>query len=194
MQPPPPSVRIDDRAQDTNEQCVNSPQVNGTIKFTNDGDYTPSSYDGIYKDQTEKLIKQNWSAIKTFSLHRKVTKIYNIRVENNDLKSTLDSELALSIFFDQTTKYKINAAIGFILSHRYEEKLRYFHASCGSDRLLDKPTLIECLLDHKQFLETLKDKQFLANASKSRDNSQWSVHKITNITFFLYLIRDHVLM
>lgn len=148
-------------------------------------------YAGIYDSDTVALIRKNWTAIRTFMWNHKLSKVYNLRIVNNSLSSTLESSNISSIFLDQTLKFKINAAIGSILVSHVNEKLRYWHASANHDKLFDQPQLIETRDDYEEFINNLSSKDFIESAARHRPDTTWSLHCLTNITLFVYPIQDH---
>ena len=140
----------------------------------------------MYEAETNEIYRKNWGAIKTYSLIRKWSKIYNVYIRNNNIIEALKSENVKRIFLDQRYKFKINASLGFILINNTHDSLRYFHPSPNKDRLLETPMLIENLEDFQKLIAQLMDKDFIENATKSRPDTTFSVHCISNIAFFVY--------
>ena len=151
----------------------------------------PHEYKGINPVETNELFRKNWSAIKTFAMIRRFTKIYNIRIANNNITETLRQNNITTIFEDQKTKFKINASLGCILINNTERQLRYFHASANKDRLFDQPVLIENLQDYKNFIDKMLDKDFIENATRNRPDTAWCIHCLTNISFYIFPIPNH---
>ena len=112
-------------------------------------------------------------------------------VDENNLTNSLQSSKIQSIFRDQQWKFKINAAIGCVLINHSEATTRYFHASPNNDRLFDNPWLIETSADFENFVEQLQNNDFVENAVKKRPDTAWSLHSITNISFYVYPIVNH---
>ena len=48
-------------------------------------------------------------------MYRKFSMVYNMRVTNNDISDAINSEDILYILDEQVHKFKIQAAVGFIL-------------------------------------------------------------------------------
>ena len=160
-------------------------------KFNVDnGDYL-SDYEGTYKQQTNKVIKQNWTAIRNFAMYRKYSKLYNLKIENNSISDALNNTNVKTIYEEQSVKFKVQASIGYILLHNQKDELRYWHASSGHNKLFESPIMIENQLDYDSFLDQLRNKDFIENATRSRPNTSYSVHLITNILFFVYPISNH---
>jgi len=169
---------------------VTKRQLDTGTNFVDEED-SPIPYDGPKEKETNSLLIKNWSAIKSYALVRRYTKIYNIRVENNNISDTIGGNNMLKLYQDQKMKFKVNASLGFILINNTEQKLRYYHASANKDRLLNKPVLIETLADFREFIDQLTDKDFIEYATQNRPDTSWSIHMITNIAFYVYPIYNH---
>ena len=124
-------------------------------------------------------------------MYRKFSTVYNMRVANNDISAAINSEDILYILDEQVHKFKIQAAIGFILQNIKSGELRYWHGSQGADRLFDQPHLINDRRDFQKYLLELGDKDFIESATRNRPDTSWTVHAITNITFWTYPVSDH---
>ena len=141
--------------------------------------------------ETKNLIEKNWSAIRTFSLYRRYSTIYNLSIKNNDIMSTLQSSDVTTIFEEQSWKFKCQASIGSILYNNGEQTLRYWHASMGRDRLFDAPVLIQNASDYQNFINELSKRDYMEQASQDRPNTSWSIHLLTNLTIYVYPITNH---
>ena len=116
------------------------------------------NYSGPFAKDTKELIKRNWSAIKSFKITNRYSKVYNLRIKQNDIVNTLQCSNLLSIFDEQNLKFKCNASIGFILINQDNQTLRYWHASVGQDKLFDSPYLIESKNGFDSMLADLSSK------------------------------------
>lgn len=97
----------------------------------------------------------------------------------------------MNIFTEQNTKHKINLAMGLILIQNTTGQLRYWHSSENKDRLFEDPVLIENRDNFIAFTDKLQDINFIERATQTRPDTSWSMHCITNITFYVYPINDH---
>ena len=158
--------------------------------FVNDTD-EPTTYIGIKADETNTLYRNNWSAIKSYAMIRRFTKIYNLRILNNDIAAALHQPNVRRIFEEQKVKFKINTSLDFILINNTEQKLRYYHASSNKDRLFHNPILIESLEDYTNFINKIIDKDFIEHMTRNRPDTSWSVHCVTNLSLYLWMIPDH---
>ena len=157
--------------------------------FVNDSTEFQPYYEGPNKKATNKILQTNWSAVRTFAMYRQYSTIYNMKVINNnisDATKTMDT-----IYKEQTTKFKIQASIGFVLYNNVSKALRYWHASCGQDKLFNTPILIENASDYEEFLENLRNKDFIGNATKARPNTAYSMHMVSNLTLYVYPLPQH---
>lgn len=159
--------------------------------FDGEDDYTDPGYSGMFEEETNDLLKKNQTAIRDFSRINKYSRLYNLSVQNNDIISSLQNSKVEKIFEEQNLKFKCNVSIGFILINQTEEKLRYWHASMGHDKLFDTPSLIQNKQDFDSMISELMSKDYIENATKNRPDTSWSVHLITNISFHVFPIIDH---
>ena len=93
--------------------------------FQTESEYLPTKFVGLFEKETNDLIRKNWTAIRNFHVKNRFSEVYNLRVENNDIISALNSPNVQAIFQQKTKKFKCNTSIGYILINQNEEKLRY---------------------------------------------------------------------
>lgn len=160
-------------------------------KFVHDTREYNTRYTGLHKNKTIEVLKKHWSAIRSFAMYRKYSKVYNLRVIDNNIHATLNGINMKNIFYDQRFKFKVQASLGYILYDNTNKKMRYWHASSGNDKLLDEPILIEGENDYNNFVSKLGNKDFLQHATKSRPNTTFSLHLLTNVTIYVYPIQNH---
>ena len=151
--------------------------------------------DGPYATETLDKIRTHWSSIKTGASRRLHTSIYNIRIQDNDVRAALTGARAMSIFEEQTSSFKMNAAFGFLLVN-YQgadepAELRFWHPSSNRDRLHEIPKLITNRSEHEDFLSAISDRDLLEVITQNRPDSSWRAHIITNLTVYVYQIKDH---
>lgn len=148
-------------------------------------------YDGIYDSKTRDLIKRNWSAIRTYRRQRKFTSLYNVTIRDNNIVSSLKDFDMKRVLNDQAHKFKINVSVGSILINNEDETMRYFHPSAGKDRLFEKPILITNKEDFERFIDRLLAEDLVEYSTRTRPDTSWALHLITNINFFVYPIFNH---
>ena len=95
-------------------------------------------------------------------------------------------------FRNQSSAFKINLSFGFILRNTISGELRYFHSSKNvSGRFLDVPHLVNNASDFQSFLDSFYQQDILSWALLQRPNSEWVCDLVTNVTFYINLIKDH---
>ena len=149
--------------------------------------------DGPYASETVDIVRNHWSSIKTNASRRFNTNIYNIRIVNNDVRAALTGPLAMSIFHEQASVFKVNAAFGFLLvtDQNSVEPIKFWHPSGNRDRLFDSPQRISTLAEYRDFLEAISDQDLLEVITRERPDSSWRAHAITNLSIYTYRIREH---
>ena len=160
--------------------------------FKRDGD-SEFTYSGPYQNETIDLVLKHWTAIKTYRNKRRVSSIYNVTIRGNNITQTLQNFDTESILRDQTNKFKINASVGSILINNSDETMRYFHGSLGADRLFQSPKTIETRNDFISFIDELCSEDFVEFVTRARPDTAWSLHILTNITFYVFPIPNHTI-
>ncbi|XP_072171095.1 uncharacterized protein [Diadema setosum] len=91
----------------------------------------------------------------------------------------------------QKTAYKINVAshFGFILRHIETQELLYHYASTNN-RLSSSPHQITDYDSYQPFIKELQQADYLEYARHKRPNSKWSVQRVTNVSFYVYPLRE----
>ena len=117
--------------------------------------------------------------------------IHNFNIANNDLLSFMNSNTLSDLFNRQQNSFAINISIGFILFNNTTGEFRYFHTSQnGIGRMFERPVHVTDRESFDIFLERVQNRDFLEHASRSKPDSSWVVHRITNVTVYLYIIRS----
>lgn len=68
---------------------------------------------------------------------------------------------------------------------------RYFHSSHNNARLLPQPERILDINDFRRFLRKIQENDFLEAATAARPTSSWTLHRVSNVTVYVFHIRDH---
>ena len=97
---------------------------------------------------------------------------------------------AEELFEKQTNAFKINVSFGFILRNNETNERKFYYSSTNT-KLFESPYLVKDRTMFNAFLDTLVQQDPLEYAQLLRPNSKWVVDEITNVTFFVYHIRDH---
>jgi hypothetical protein len=95
------------------------------------------------------------------------------------------------IFHDQTTVFKLNLSLDFILFNNDTEEMQYHHSSANNNRVFDTPFHIRNRQDLAQVREAKQNIDIHEWAWQQRPNSKWVVVDFTNATFYVTKLRDH---
>ena len=140
---------------------------------------------------------RHWSAIKSFKYSRKRSAIYNVMVHENSVTQSLESADIDSLYFEQEQSFKINASIGAVLINQSggenSPELRYWHSSVANSQIFAKPWLIKNKSDMNRFKNALSTRDWVEHATRDRPDTAWSMHLLTNVTFYVYPIPNHVI-
>ena len=97
---------------------------------------------------------------------------------------------AEELFENQTKAFKINVSFGFILRNNETNERKFYYSSTNT-KLFESPFLVKDRTMFNTFLDTLVEQDPLEYAKMLSPNSKCIVDEITNVTFFVYHIRDH---
>ena len=92
---------------------------------------------------------------------------------------------------DQPTVFKVNFSFGFILRNTETGALQYHHPSANNHLVLEQPFLISSPDDSERLYQQIAEIDYLEWVRQQRPNSKWVVDLITNVTWFVWKIRDH---
>ena len=163
--PPPKRFRWD--AEEDSEEC----QMYSQEEWEND-----PSLEQVYKD--------NWSAIRSHSRQGPHQLTINVRWDNFECPNWR-SQL-MSIFHQQSHRFKINYSHSFILNNNETGDYRFFHSSQNNARALDFPVLINNQSDFEDFISNeLEQNDVIEFASNHRDDSTWTFFCVTSTTFYI---------
>ena len=125
--------------------------------------------------ELQDIIRKHWSSIRTNKTNGNLQSRYNFRLETLDTR-TMHSQLR-RIFWDQTSRFKINFSYAFILKNTRTGRLRYFHSSNNlrGRRYLEERHLITNIQDYEDFLEQKDVLQYAIN------NGRNSSYIVTNV-------------
>ena len=136
------------------------------------------------------MYRQHWPQIRTRSSRQNgLQDWYNFRLST--ISPTALREQLNRIFADQPTVFKINLSFGFILRNTEIAALQYHHPSVNNNLVLEQPFLVSNQADLDRLYEQVNNIDFLEWVRQQRPNSKWTVDHITNVTWFVWKIRDH---
>ena len=87
--------------------------------------------------------------------------------------------------------FKVNFSFGFILRNTETGALQYHHPSANNHLVLEQPFLISSPDDLERLYQQIAEIDYLEWVRQQRPNSKWVVDLITNVTWFVWKIRDH---
>lgn len=142
-------------------------------------------------DLNRQVYKKNWGAIKTHSHHHRNMSVFNFMIENGDLVGLLRSGRLNTIMQQVSSKFKLQASLGFTLYSQDMDQLKFWHPSQNNQKLFTSPVLIENQQQFDECIESMSGEDFIEKAASHRPNTQWVVSSITNICFYAYKITNH---
>ena len=136
------------------------------------------------------VYRQYWSQIRTrFSRQNRLQDWYNFRLSTIS-PASLREQLS-RIFADQITVFKVNFAFGFILRNTETGALQYHHPSANNNLVSEQPFLVSNREDLERAIEEISNIDFLEWVRQQRPNSKRVVDLVTNVTWFVWKLRDH---
>ena len=142
------------------------------------------------EEKNAQMYRQHWPQICTrFSRHNRLKDWYNFRLSTIN-PASLRKQLN-RIFADQPTVFKVNLAFGFIRRNTETGALQYHHPSANNNLVLEQPFLISSPDDLERLYQQIAEIDYLEWVRQQRPNSKWVVDLVTNVTWFVWKIRDH---
>ena len=136
------------------------------------------------------MYRQHWPQIRTrFSRQNRLQDWYNFRLST--ISPTSLREQLSRIFADQTTVFKVNLSFGFILRNTETGDLQYHHPFANNNLVLEQPFLVSNQDDLERAIQEISNIDFLEWVRQQRPNSKWVVDLVTNVTWFIWKLRDH---
>lgn len=129
------------------------------------------------------LVRSRWSAIRSYFKCQKIMDVFNFRLfqQNAELKNVLSKIWLTKI----NSQVKLQCSLGFVLQHKTSHKLRYFHSSANNASLFRNAKHIGSLGDLLKICDLIEQTDLMQHALAQRPNSEWTVLRLTNLTFFL---------
>ena len=145
----------------------------------------------LNNDELLGVIKENWSAMRSFFRCHKVMDVLNVRMWDPEVESfEANATEALSSEWQSAGwQCRINASVGCILMHKVSGRFRYFHASPNEGALFEKPQTVASMEGLQNFIQTVAAKDVQEHALRHRPNTEWRLHALTNISFYLYKLQ-----
>ena len=150
----------------------------------------PSNLVSSSDEDIAQTYRQHWPQVRTrFSRHNRLQDWYNFRLSTIN-PASLREQLS-RIFDDQPTIFKINLSFGFILRNTETGALQYHHPSANNNLVLEQPFLVCNQDDLGRLYDQISNIDILEWVRQQRPSNKWVVDLITNVTWFVWKIRDH---
>ena len=150
----------------------------------------PSNLVPSSEENIAQMYRQHWPQIRTrFSRQNRLQDWYNFHLSTIS-PASLREQLS-RIFADQHTVFKVNFTFGFILRNTDTGALQYHHPSANNNLVLEQPFLVFNREDLERLYQQIAEIDFLEWVRQQRPNSKWVVDLVTNVTWFVWKLRDH---
>ena len=154
--------------------------------------FHPSIVSGVgFTPEMKELYQNNWPRIRTVSkTNRHIEDTYNFRITSGHANADMQ-ECIRDVFAKQEVAFKIGQSFGCVLINTKTGELRYFYSCRNNHCVLKSPVLIANRQDLTTYLETIHDLGLQGMAMKRRENSDWVLEHITNVTSYVDKIASH---
>lgn len=134
-------------------------------------------------DPLEQLCRDKASSIKTYFRHQRLVNIFNFRL----VSQTQELKAALAEMWDSNieNQCKVQCSFGYVLRHRSNNDLRYFHSCQNNSPVLQMPRVVKSRSELMQLADYLSSIDWQSVALNQRPNSSWILQLLTNLTFYL---------
>ena len=182
------SRRSDQASASTASEPVPTSAAAASSSWEADPVLIPSNLVLSSEENIAQMYRQHWSQIRTRVSRQN-------RLQDGIIFACRQSvqlrEQLSRIFADQTTVFKVNFAFGFILRNTETGALQYHHPSANSNLVFEQPFLVSNREDLERAIEEISHIDFLEWVRQQRPNSKWVVDLVTNVTWFVWKLRDH---
>ena len=134
------------------------------------------------------VYQQNWASIRSSLYRRQYQDILNCRLlrEDGDVAPEDPSTAVTRVWTSLDHVLKVNISFGVILRHTTSGRLRYYHASSNNATIFPTARTISDRQDLARLLDDYKGFDVGQQGLNRRQNSSWVLHKVTNVTFYIY--------
>lgn len=176
--PPPPSTSSTSAPPALG--CLGQPGTSSKKKEKQLLSQLPSNIQDIYR--------KNWDAIKT---HRRPGKHQSVYTHFWQPFSAPQWDSILdSLFSSQRSRFKINYSHSFVLRHKENGQLSFYHACSNNNPVLKRPAIINNRQDFLSFLSEVQSQDHLEYAQLARPNSRYVVEAIASTSFYVSHLHD----
>ena len=189
-----PSTKRSKRSDQASSSTASAPAStasaeNAAASWQPDPILVPANLVPASEENINQTYRQHWPQIRTcFSRQNRSQDWYNFRLSSISPASLC--EQLNRIFADQRTVFKVNLSFGFILRKTETAALQYHHPSASNNLVLEQPFLISSPDDLEGLYQQIAEIDYLEWVWQQRPNSKWVVDLVTNVTWFVWKIRD----
>ncbi|KAJ8048846.1 hypothetical protein HOLleu_01320 [Holothuria leucospilota] len=104
------------------------------------------------------------------------------------------AKLLMGVYRDQRVQFKLDISFGFMLRHRVNGGVRYFHASHNNHRLFERPYVIGSRQDMDEFVQRFKTSDIGELVTREREDSAWVLEYVTSVSIYANKVGDFPLV
>ena len=148
-------------------------------------------------DEIDRLVDMHWTSMQTRTRHGGVMETLNVRLwdgaadgANATLRNPQAWERLLEAWERQPSRVKLNCSVGCVLENKTNAQLRYFHASANNATVFPTPRLVSSRTGLERFFDELLNVDLQEQAIRRRPSTQWKLRFLTNISFYLFKLKN----
>ena len=148
-------------------------------------------------DEIDRLVDTHWTSMQTRTRHGGVMETLNVRLwdgavdgANAMLRNPQAWERLLEAWERQLSCVKLNCSMGCVLENKTNGQLRYFHASANNATVFPSPRLMSSRTGLERFFDELLNVDLQEQAIRRRPSTEWKLRFLTNISFYLFKLKN----
>ena len=161
------------------------------------GEDVPARPAATGDEELDRLVNMYWISMQTRTRRGAAMETLNVRLwdgaadgANATLRNPRAWERLLETWQRQESRVKINCSVGCVLEHKTNGQLRYFHASANNATVFPTPRLVSSRAGLGEFFDELLNVDLQEQASRRRPSTQWKLRFLTNISFYLFKLKN----
>ena len=137
--------------------------------------------------EENELFRTNWSSIRSSLYRRQYQDILNCRIVGSDGENLEDpGERLVRVWNSLQSALKVNVSFGVVLRHQITGRLRYYHSSSNNSTVYPTARSLTSRADLNSLVDDFRALDYAQHGLNRRQNSSWVLHKVTNVTFYVY--------
>ena len=134
-----------------------------------------------------EVFASNWSSIRSSLYRRRYQDILNCRLVGSGDENLEDpGDRLVRVWNGLQFSLKVNVSFGVVLRHQVTGRLRYYHSSSNNATIYPTARALTSRADLNSFVDDFRALDYAQHGLFRRENSSWVLHKITNVTFYIY--------